>query len=318
MSRRKALVVLAAIGALGALPLLGLGIFAAIVGGALSGPGAVSQPASALASSQIPALWLALVQQAASRNGVCQMSWTILAAIADQESSFGTSSLPGVHSGANSAGAEGPMQFLPATFAEYDEPVPPGGADPPSPYDPTDAVYAAARMLCSDGVDADPSQAVFDYNHSAAYVSAVLERAASYAALSPSTGSTLGLEALGVAESYIGTPYVWGGDSPGGFDCSGLVQWVYAEAGLSLPRTAQAQFDTGPEVPVSGLAPGDLVFFGSGPGDVTHVGIYAGGNEMVDAPYTGADVRHDSFTPAPDAPWGSDVLLGATEPGAAS
>jgi cell wall-associated NlpC family hydrolase len=311
---------LALIGAAGVvlLPLTGLFSLAALVSDVSSGPGSLSQQPSALASSQIPAMWLALAQQAAKDNGVCAMSWTILASIAFEESSFGTSSLPGVHSGANSAGAEGPMQFLPATFARYDEPVPLGGTDPASPYDPIDAVYAAARMLCSDGVDADPSQAVFDYNHSAAYVSVVLERAASYAALSPSTGSTLGLEALEVAESYIGTPYVWGGDSPGGFDCSGLVQWVYAEAGLSLPRTAQAQFDAGPEVPVSELAPGDLVFFGSGPGDVTHVGIYAGGDEMVDAPYTGADVRQDSFTPAQDAPWGSDVLIGATEPGAAS
>ena len=68
----------------------------------------------------------------------------ILAAIGTMESDNGQSNLPGVHSGANAAGAEGIMQFEPATFVAYDEPVPPGGADPPSPYDPTDAVYAAA------------------------------------------------------------------------------------------------------------------------------------------------------------------------------
>ena len=79
------------------------------------------------------------------------LPWTVLAAIGTVESGNGTSSLPGVHSGANGAGAEGPMQFEPATFAAYDQPVPPGGADPPSPYDATDAVYAAARMLCADG-----------------------------------------------------------------------------------------------------------------------------------------------------------------------
>jgi len=318
VKNHKALVALVAAFAVAAFPLVGLLGLAAVVGGASSGPGSVTQQPSALASSQIPAIWLSLTEEAAKDNGVCEMSWTILAAIAFEESTFGTSELPGVHSGANSAGAEGPMQFLPATFSRYDEPVPPAGADPPSPYDPTDAVYAAARMLCTDGVDQSPSQAVFDYNHSAAYVSAVLGRAASYAELSSSTGSALGLEALDAAVGYIGTPYVWGGDAPGGFDCSGLVQWVYAEVGVSLPRTAQAQFDQGPEVPVSELAPGDLVFFGSGPGDVTHVGIYAGQSEMVDAPHTGAEVRYETFDPLQGAPWGADVLVGATEPGAGS
>ena len=73
------------------------------------------------------------------------LPWTVLAAIGTVESDNGQSDLPGVHSGANPAGAEGPMQFEPATFAAYDTPVPPGGAKPPSPYDPTDAVFAAAR-----------------------------------------------------------------------------------------------------------------------------------------------------------------------------
>ncbi len=93
----------------------------------------------------------------------------MLAAIGTVESDNGQSTLPGVHSGANSAGAEGPMQFEPATFAEYDEPEPPGGADPPSPYDPTDAVYAAARLLCANGAagGVDLAGAVYAYNHSA-------------------------------------------------------------------------------------------------------------------------------------------------------
>jgi membrane-bound lytic murein transglycosylase B len=87
-----------------------------------------------------------------------------------------------VHSGANSAGAEGPMQFEPATFAAYDEPVPPGGADPPSPYDAVDAVYAAARMLCANGASdgGDIEAAIFAYNHDQTYVLTVLDLAASY------------------------------------------------------------------------------------------------------------------------------------------
>src|SRR5208283_4694281 len=110
------------------------------------------------------------------------LPWTVLAAIGTVESANGTSSLPGVHSGANAAGAEGPMQFEPATFAAYDQPVPPGGANPPSPYDATDAVYAAARDLCANGAadGADLPAAVFAYNHSDAYVSEVLALAHAY------------------------------------------------------------------------------------------------------------------------------------------
>jgi hypothetical protein len=106
----------------------------------------------------------------------------VLAAIGTIESDNDSSNLPGVHSGANSAGVEGPMQFEPATFAAYDEPVPPGGADPPSPYDAMDAVYAAARLLCANearnGVDL--AAAIFDYNHDDAYVTEVLDPAAQY------------------------------------------------------------------------------------------------------------------------------------------
>jgi membrane-bound lytic murein transglycosylase B len=110
------------------------------------------------------------------------LSWSVLAAIGTVESSNGTSELPGVHSGANYAGAEGPMQFEPPTFRAYDEPVPTGGADPPSPYDPTDAAYAAARLLCANGGanGADIPGAVYAYNHSRSYVSEVLSLAASY------------------------------------------------------------------------------------------------------------------------------------------
>ncbi|MHB8342558.1 MAG: transglycosylase SLT domain-containing protein, partial [Mycobacteriales bacterium] len=120
------------------------------------------------------------VQAAASCPG---LAWTVLAAIGTIETDNGQSSLPGVTSGANAAGAEGPMQFEPATFAVYDLPVPPGGVNPPSPYDPTDAIYAAARDLCANGARGgiDLSGAIYAYNHSDSYVSDVLALAASYA-----------------------------------------------------------------------------------------------------------------------------------------
>lgn len=134
------------------------------------------------AVGDIPPALLTLYRQAAS---ACPgLSYTVLAAIGTVESSNGESSAPGVRSGANSAGAEGPMQFLPATFAEYAWPVPPGGAAPPSPYDPTDALFAAARLLCVNGAGAGGSglaAAVFAYNHSTTYVGEVLDLAARYA-----------------------------------------------------------------------------------------------------------------------------------------
>ena len=153
------LVLLVALLAAGA----GAGI-ASLLGGGSAAP-------SATATSDIPPAMLTLYQQAAV---TCPgLPWTVLAAIGTVESDNGQSTLPGVHSGVNSAGvAEGPMQFEPATFAAYDQPVPPGGANPPSPYDPTDAVYAAARMLCANGAanGADISGAVFAYNHASWYV----------------------------------------------------------------------------------------------------------------------------------------------------
>ena len=104
-----------------------------------------------------------------------------------------------------------------------------------------------------------------------------------------------------------------------GFDCSGLVQAAYQAAGVALPRVAQDQFSAGPHLPPgAALEPGDLVFFGASSTSVTHVGIYAGvaGGQamMVDAPYTGADVRVEAFPATPGAPWGSDIYLGATRP----
>jgi cell wall-associated NlpC family hydrolase len=281
--------------------------------------------ASTAATATIPAAMRALYQEAAA---TCPgLPWTVLAAVGTVETDNGQSTLPGVHSGANQAGAEGPMQFEPATFAAYSEPVPPGGIEPPSPYDATDAVYAAARLLCANGGEGgtDIAGAVYAYNHSSSYVAQVLALAQSYAAASAGSAagtpvSAAGAVAVAWALSQIGTPYVWGGETPGvGFDCSGLAQAAYKVAGVALPRVAQDQYDATPKLgPDDSLAPGDLVFFGGSPASIDHVGLFVGivnGRPvMVDAPFTGADVRAEAFPATIGAAFGSLRYVGATRP----
>jgi peptidoglycan DL-endopeptidase CwlO len=94
-------------------------------------------------------------------------------------------------------------------------------------------------------------------------------------------------EAATIAMKYLGVPYVWGGSTPGGFDCSGLVIYVYEQLGISLPHYAAAQYGFGTAVSRDQLQPGDLVFFDG----LNHVGIYIGGGEMVHAPETGDVVK---------------------------
>jgi cell wall-associated NlpC family hydrolase len=96
--------------------------------------------------------------------------------------------------------------------------------------------------------------------------------------------------AVSAAETQLGVPYVWGGQSPGvGFDCSGLVQWAWRQAGVSLPRTSGAQFAATTPVSIADLEPGDLLFYG--PSGSDHVAMYVGGGMMIEAPETGEVVH---------------------------
>jgi cell wall-associated NlpC family hydrolase len=108
---------------------------------------------------------------------------------------------------------------------------------------------------------------------------------------------------VAIAMSQLGTPYVWGGAAPGGFDCSGLVMWAYAQVGVSLPHSTYALFAMGVPISRDELQPGDLVFFDG----VGHVGIYIGGNEFIHAPHTGDVVKISSL----DDPWYSAEYVGA-------
>ncbi len=94
--------------------------------------------------------------------------------------------------------------------------------------------------------------------------------------------------AVQAALGEVGVPYVWGGNTPAGFDCSGLVQWAYAQVGISLPHYSGAQYADTTHISLADIAPGDLLFYG--PGGSDHVAMYVGGGQMIEAPYTGASV----------------------------
>jgi len=102
---------------------------------------------------------------------------------------------------------------------------------------------------------------------------------------------SLGMRAVRLARAQLGVPYVWGGSSPSGFDCSGLVSWVYGRLGVGLPHNAGALYGVGRRVPLASMRPGDLVFF---PG-LGHVGIYIGHGRMIHAPQSGRDVEVEAL-----------------------
>jgi cell wall-associated NlpC family hydrolase len=97
---------------------------------------------------------------------------------------------------------------------------------------------------------------------------------------------------VGIAMRYLGVPYVWGGSSPRGFDCSGFVMYVYGQIGVSLPHSSYAMFGMGTPVSIGQLQPGDLVFFSG----ASHMGIYIGGGQFIHAPHTGDVVKISSLT----------------------
>ncbi len=141
------------------------------------------------------------------------------------------------------------------------------------------AAAAAARLTASDAATSTGQDAA----------APVLEATTSEGTTSAPPARYGGV--VGIAMQYLGVPYVWGGASPSGFDCSGLVQFVFNQVGVSLPHHAASIFNYGTPVSESELQPGDLVFF-SGLG---HMGIYIGGGQMIHAPHTGDVVKISSI-----------------------
>ncbi len=124
-------------------------------------------------------------------------------------------------------------------------------------------------------------------------------------------GTRYATAAIAAARGVLGVPYQWGGNGPGSFDCSGLTAWAYAHAGLALPRTAAEQWFSGTPVALSGLAPGDLLFWATNladPATIHHVALYIGQGLMIQAPQPGGVVEV--------SPVYLDGLIGAVRPGA--
>jgi peptidoglycan DL-endopeptidase CwlO len=177
------------------------------------------------------------------------------------------------------------MQFEPPTWALYGD----GG----NIMDPADAIPAAARLLAASGAPGNLQQALFAYNHSPAYVQLILSQAARYANggtqalpaadtaicqqedLGPLPAGTAG-KILAFAEAQLGKPYVYGATGPDDYDCSGLAMMADRATGITIPRTSQAQWAYGTQIPASQAQPDDLVFFAGADGTPAapgHVGI---------------------------------------------
>ncbi len=233
------------------------GLFAGTSGGtsALSG----APPASLLSRlfadvNGPPPFLVSIYKRAAHRY---QVPWSVLAAINSVESDYGR------NLSVSSAGAVGWMQFMPGTWREYGVDANRDGKA--NPYDPTDAIFAAARYLRANGAPQDLSRAIFAYNHATWYVDEVIARARWISA-----NSTLKVTGLtgrriaamtAMAELLVGRPYVWGGGHGGwqivpGYDCSGFVSAVLHAGGyLASPQTT----DTLPSQPEIKTGPGRYV-----------------------------------------------------------
>jgi cell wall-associated NlpC family hydrolase len=303
--------------------------FAALAVGPTSAGG---QP-SALALQQIPADLVPVYETAAL---TCPgLPWQVLAGIGWVESRHGEGRVdpttgevnppivgPAIDGGPGLARipdptqpdgwahALGPMQFLSTTWATWGKIAPdrPPGTRPDI-ENAWDAIYSAAAKLCGGQPTlTDLHAAILGYNNSEAYYEQVMTTAASYGLGSPGTTGTAlaagsGEAAVAAAMTQLGVPYVWGGESPGrAFDCSGLVQWAYAQIGVSLPRTTFAQAQVGVSVSINDLQPGDLLLSrGMDNGvmvDDGHIAIYAGGGMEVVARYTGTVVSLVPVQPA--------------------
>jgi peptidoglycan DL-endopeptidase CwlO len=324
-------------------------LFSAGVGCPSPAASASSQPGvTTAARNSIPADYLALFKQTGQKYGV---PWVLLAGIGKVESNDGQTNLPGVRSGQNGFGAAGPMQIgiggasgntwggspvHPASQTVSGVATDANGDGVASVYQPADAIAGAAKYLLAHGVLSNVSAAIFAYNHLQSYVQAVLNWASIYSrgGFSVSNATTVSApecltsvqtgqvpnqlvaSVISYAREQLGKPYLWGGTGPDAFDCSGLMMMAYRAAGITIPRTSQAQWSWGPKIPANQVQPGDLIFFAGSDGSPAapgHVGLVIGKNTMIEAYATGFPVRISSFGTS-SAAAGDGTPVGFTRP----
>jgi cell wall-associated NlpC family hydrolase len=232
---------------------------------------------------------------------------------------------------------EGPFAILSTIWTAYGTPAPDTGRSNPDPQNAWDSTFTLTHALCTylGNDNGNLAGALAEYDPNPSWDQSVTSLALSYGMAGgagpagdggsgggggsgttppvPPNGATYSGQVAAViaaAESQLGIPYKWGAESPGkGFDCSGLIQWAYAQAGISLPRVTYSQADVGTEVPkpwAANVAPGDLLLMPGVDNGVTtplgHIAMAIGGGLMIQAPYTGTVVQIDPI------PW-SDVEL---------
>ncbi|GGT10977.1 cell wall-associated NlpC family hydrolase [Streptomyces griseoviridis] len=293
---------------MGFVMLLVVGVY--LVAGNLAG--GVGGGVKKLAKGAVPAAYEPLVAKAGTTCDAINPA--LLAAQLYQESGFNPKAQ-------SAAAAQGIAQFIPGTWAIHG--VDGDGDGDRDVWDPADAIPSAAAYDCSlasyvksvpgnltenmlAAYNAGPDaviryQGVPPYAETRNYVKTITTLAESFAApVSRVDPSEQAAGAIDYAQKKLGTPYLWGGngtaDQGGRFDCSGLTKAAYASVGITLPRVANDQYNAGPHPSRDELLPGDLVFFSD---DLTnsrairHVGIYVGGGQMINAPFTGAVIRFD-------------------------